>query len=173
MGWLTMGLGRDLRGQLARLIEEGQLSLVTVQGSAKKYVVRSSEALSLESGLAVKPVMNLVAPLDNLLWDRDMVRDIFDFDYKWEVYVPAAKRKYGYYVLPLLYGDRLVGRIEPVWRQESGLQIKGLWREAADWDEAMEAALLDSLELFGSYLGTKGKVKLPAKKRGHGPIFRP
>ncbi|HYX76587.1 MAG TPA: F0F1 ATP synthase subunit beta, partial [Gaiellaceae bacterium] len=54
-----------------------------------------------------------LAPLDPLAWDRDLLLRLWGFDYRWEVYVPAAKRRYGYYVLPVLHGDRLVGRIEP------------------------------------------------------------
>ena len=57
--------------------------------------------------------MTFLAPLDPLVWDRDLLRELFGFDYVWEVYVPEHKRRWGYYVLPILFGDRLVGRIEP------------------------------------------------------------
>ena len=71
-----------------------------------------------------------LAPLDPLCWDRDLLRRLFDFDYVWEVYVPAPKRRWGYYVLPILYGDRLVGRIEPrIERRAGTLRIAGLWWE--------------------------------------------
>jgi len=65
-----------------------------------------------------------------LCWDRDLLRRLFGFDYVWEVYVPAPKRRWGYYVLPLLYGDRLVGRIEPrLERKARTLRIAGMWWE--------------------------------------------
>ena len=71
-----------------------------------------------------------LAPLDPLCWDRDLLRRLYGFDYVWEVYVPAAKRRWGYYVLPLLYGDRLVGRIEPrIERRAGTLRVAGLWWE--------------------------------------------
>ena len=74
--------------------------------------------------------MAFLAPLDPLCWDRDLLRRLFDFDYVWEVYVPAAKRRWGYYVLPILYGDRLVGRIEPRSTGRRGtLRVLGLWWE--------------------------------------------
>ena len=69
-------------------------------------------------------------PLDPLAWDRDLLLRLWGFDYRWEVYVPAAKRRWGYYVLPLLYGDRFVGRIEPrIDRKTGTLRILGLWWE--------------------------------------------
>ena len=71
-----------------------------------------------------------LAPLDPLAWDRDMLLRLYGFDYRWEVYVPAARRRWGYYVLPLLYGDRFVGRIEPrIDRRTGTLRILGLWWE--------------------------------------------
>ena len=72
----------------------------------------------------------LIAPLDNMMWDRNLIRAIFDFEYKWEIYTPQAERKYGYYVLPVLYGDRFVGRIEAVYdRKGRKLNVVNLWYE--------------------------------------------
>ena len=70
------------------------------------------------------------APLDPLVWDRDFLRALWDFDYLWEVYVPEPKRRWGYYVLPLLFGDRFVGRIEPrIDRRAGVLRVLNLWWE--------------------------------------------
>ncbi|GLC86903.1 winged helix-turn-helix domain-containing protein [Lysinibacillus piscis] len=71
-----------------------------------------------------------IAPLDNLIWDRKLIQALFGFDYTWEIYTPASKRKFGYYVLPLLYGERFVGRVEViVERKISTLVIKNIWYE--------------------------------------------
>jgi hypothetical protein len=68
--------------------------------------------------------------LDPYVWDREFLRSLHGFDYVWEVYVPEAKRRWGYYVLPILYGDRLVGRIEPrIDRKADALRVLGLWWE--------------------------------------------
>ena len=76
------------------------------------------------------PEVSLIAPLDPLVWDRDLLRSVFDFDYLWEVYTPEHKRKWGYYVIPILFGDRLVGRIEPRFDRTTGtLRILGVWWE--------------------------------------------
>ena len=69
-----------------------------------------------------------LAPLDPMLWDRALIEKIFDFRYSWEIYTPKEKRQYGYYVLPVLLGDRLIGRIEPV-LAGGELQVKGFWLE--------------------------------------------
>jgi uncharacterized protein len=81
-----------------------------------------------------EPGVVFLAPLDPLAWDRDLLLRLWGFDYRWEVYVPAAKRRWGYYVLPLLYGDRFVGRIEPrIERRTGTLRILGLW-----WEEGFD-----------------------------------
>lgn len=64
---------------------------------------------------------------------------MFDFDYKWEIYTTKSQRKYGYYVLPLLYGDRFIGRVEPVRNSKEGvLEVKNIWYED-DFAPAEEA----------------------------------
>ncbi len=91
--------------------------------------------------------MRILAPLDNMLWDRKLVKAIFDFDYKWEVYIPVPQRRYGYYVLPILYGDRLAGRLEPE-KQEKGKPtvIKNIWwEEGIHIDNAAKASVEECL----------------------------
>ena len=97
----------------------------------------------------------LIAPLDNLLWDRRFVQALFDFSYVWEVYKPAAERIYGYYVLPVLYGDRFVARFEPQRDEQSGdLVVKGWWWEPGVTPSApMRRALRDCFRGFLRYLG--------------------
>lgn len=74
------------------------------------------------------PRCEVIAPLDSFMWDRKLIRALFDFEYKWEIYTPAPQRKYGYYVLPLLRNGRLIGRVEAV-REEERLHICNLWLE--------------------------------------------
>jgi len=87
-----------------------------------------------------------LSPFDRLVHDRDRTLALWDFFYRLEMYVPAAKREYGYYVLPILHGDRLVGRIEPVFdRKSRKLDVKGVWWEPGE-QELDLAEPLDELE---------------------------
>jgi uncharacterized protein YcaQ len=128
------------------LVEAGELIPVTVEGVRGHRFVVGSEWPLLEAASAelatgappgrAAPAATMLAPLDALVWDRNLMRALYDFDYVWEVYVPAAKRRWGYYVLPILYGDRLVGRIEPRIDRKAGvLRVLGIWPESwfAGW----------------------------------------
>jgi uncharacterized protein YcaQ len=92
-----------------------------------------------------------LSPFDRLVHDRDRAELLWNFHYRLEMYVPAAKREYGYYVLPILHGDRLVGRIEPVFdRREKVLQVKGLWWEKDEAPVDLEQPLASLAEFLGA-----------------------
>jgi uncharacterized protein YcaQ len=128
----------------AELVERGEIVPIAVEGlKGERFVVASELGLLGQAGREVAaaeapgghaPGVAFIAPLDPLAWDRDLLRRLFGFDYLWEVYVPAAKRRWGYYVLPILFGDRFVGRIEPrLERRARTLRIASLyWEDGFD-----------------------------------------
>jgi hypothetical protein len=133
---------------LAELLEADELTPVTIDGVKGERFVITSELPILEASEREveaepaetprpggrEPQVAFLAPLDPYAWDRDFLRSLHDFDYVWEVYVPEKKRRWGYYVLPILFGDRLVGRIEPRIDRKSGtLRVVGLW-----WEEGFD-----------------------------------
>ena len=149
---LWYGTGRNaaerkvLRGEL---VARGEIVPVAVEGvKGERFVVDSELPILEQAGREVaagEPPggvargVAFLAPLDPLCWDRDLLRKLFDFDYVWEVYVPAAKRRWGYYVLPILFGDRLVGRIEPrIERRAGTLRVAGLW-----WEDGFDPLAAD------------------------------
>ena len=135
----TAFLGIDLKADLRKrvlsdLSADKKIGSVMVEGiKVPFYYLSEDEALmqKIIAGTAdLKPRMSFIAPLDPLMWDKALILALWDFKYSWEIYTPAVKRKYGYYTLPIIYGDRFVGRIEAVPdRKEGVLQVKGLWWE--------------------------------------------
>lgn len=169
---------------VAELVDAGRLVPVTVEGvRGERYVPQESLSLLAQAEREIgrgtpggpRPVgVAFLAALDPLVWDRDFLRALYDFDYVWEVYTPAAKRRWGYYVLPILFGDRLVGRIEPrIERKTNELRVLGLWWEP-DFDplaaDGFVAAFADSIEAHRGFGGVD-KVTWTSATR-HRPLVR-
>jgi uncharacterized protein YcaQ len=95
------------------LIEDGELVPVAVEGVRGKRFVLREELELLQAPPEPPPSVAFLPPFDPLVWDRGLLGSLFGFDYVWELFVPPAKRRWGWHVLPILFGDRLVGRIEP------------------------------------------------------------
>ena len=156
---------RDRRAGRARRADRRSRSRAC---AATRYVVAEERRVPARrprpATLSRHPGVAFLAPLDPLVWDRRLLRDLFGFDYIWEVYVPEPKRRWGYYVLPILFGDRLVGRFEPrLDRATRTLRILGLWwedgfnpRKEDGFVDAMRAALAAYLDFVGAEIGRLG-----------------
>jgi hypothetical protein len=169
-----------LRAQLlVDLLADGALAPVQVEGIRGTRYVVSSALPQLERAQAeiargalpgdAPPGVAFLAPLDSLVWDRQLLRTLYDFDYIWEVYVPEAKRKWGYYVLPLWFGDRFVGRIEPRIERKAGVvRIVGLWFErgfVASRAEGFVPAFRDALGAYMDFADARRIEWAPALAR--------
>jgi uncharacterized protein len=138
--WCTLDAARK-EGLPARLVDEGLLEEIRLEGSGRTWLA--------PAGFVGRPRekpdgrVRLLGPLDPLLWDRSLVKAAFGFDYAWEVYRPAHARVFGWYVCPLLHGDRLVGRLDGA-VDRGALRIRAVWAEPGA--ELDPEALLSCLE---------------------------
>jgi len=134
------------------LVATGELVPVEVENVRGKRFVLREEVDLLERPPEPPPSVALLPPFDPLVWDRGLLGSLFEFEYVWELFVPPAKRRWGWYVLPMLFGDRLVGRIEPrIDRAGNRVQVLGLWWEdgfAPRRTEGFVDAMRDALRAY-------------------------
>jgi len=119
---------------LSALEASGAILPARVEGIKTLFYYRSEDDPLMQDVIAEridrKPRLEFLAPLDPLLWDKAMIAALWDFHYSWEIYTPADKRKFGYYTLPILWGERFIGRIETAADYKSGtLCVKNIWFE--------------------------------------------
>ena len=143
-----------LRSIIQGLVERGDLVPIEVEG-VLFHGVREQIEMFANDGPSTGAV-RFLAPLDSLLWDRKAVRHLYEFDYVWEVYKPAEKRIYGYYVLPVMYGTELVGRVEFTRKATGALSATAWWEERHEArlrDDEFLGDLADALRRFRVYAG--------------------
>jgi hypothetical protein len=140
---------RDAAPRLQELVEEGAIAPVSVDGwSDAAYLARTAKAPRSIQGAS------LLSPFDPVVWYRPRAKRIFDFDYRIEIYVPEAKRKWGYYVLPFRVGDSIVARVDlKADRKESVLRIQHAHLEAHADAESTALALMTELRSLAVWLG--------------------
>lgn len=159
--WLGMlGIKSPQRqAAFARLLAAGELIEVRVEDVDSPIYIRHEDRGLLEDAASSQTHRKravILAPLDNLLWDRRLIKTLFGFDYVWEVYKPVVERRFGYYVLPILYGDRFIARFEPGRNKDNGaLMIKNWWWEAGvSPSKTMGLELVRCFKRFLRFLGT-------------------
>jgi uncharacterized protein YcaQ len=156
------------------LVELGELVPVQVEGvSEKRFVVRDDVEL-LQAPPEPPSSVAFLSPYDALVWDRKLLGSLFDFEYVWELYVPPAKRRWGWYVLPIVFRDRLVGRIEPrIDAAEGSVQMLAVW-----WEDGFEPrraeGFVDAMrEALGAYLrfAKADRIEWPTELRTEKRLF--
>jgi uncharacterized protein len=171
---IILGTGKapERRRRTSELVEAGALVPVQVEGLRGIRYALAEELPILEAARVPSthpPHVAILPPLDPLIWDRRLLRDLWAFDFTWEVYVPEPKRRWGYYVLPLLFGDRFVGRIEPrLERATRTLRILRIWFE--DRFRPMEEpgflpALAEALEAYQAFVDAR-RIAWPRSRPG-------
>jgi hypothetical protein len=139
------------------LVELGALVPVDVEGVRGKRFVLAEELALLQAPPEPMPSVAFVAPFDSLLWDNSLIENLFDFEYVWEGFFPPAKRRWGWYVLPVSFGDRFVGRIEPrIDRDRARVEVLGVWWEdgfAPGRADGFVDAMRDALRAYLRFAG--------------------
>ena len=158
----TSFLGIDINAEkrksvLEKLMKEGRIIPINVEGIKQVFYYLSEDddlmQSVIEGSADLKPRMSFIAPLDPLMWDKALILALWDYQYSWEIYTPAVKRKYGYYVLPVIFGDSFVGRIEAVPDRKTGvLEVKNIWWEPGiRVSKKLTSALDKTVKVFAKF----------------------
>ncbi|MDC7124881.1 MAG: crosslink repair DNA glycosylase YcaQ family protein, partial [Spirochaetales bacterium] len=156
-GWLGCRLNKNERADsLKRLLDLGQIEELSIDGIDDVFYISTGNFSHFVNN-KITARTSFLAPLDNLIWDRKVIQNLFGFSYKWEVYTPSKARKYGYYVLPVLYKNSFVARFEPVFdRKKNELVIKNWWWEdSCKVSSSIKKSIDNALKDFMLFLGAK------------------
>jgi uncharacterized protein YcaQ len=143
------------------LVERGDIVPVEVEGVRGKRFIVSEDVELMEAPPNPAPSVAFVPPFDPIIWDRALLGSLFEFEYVWELFLPPAKRRWGWYVLPIVFRDRFVGRIEPrIDRDEARVQVLDVW-----WEDGFSPRRVDGFvdamrDALRSYLGFAGADRL-------------
>lgn len=151
----------ERREVLARNLKCGRVVEVRLAGRDDPFYALP-EHLDMLDEVQAPEGTTLICPFDSFLWQRLRAEELLGFRYRVEIYVPPAKREYGYYVLPILHDGRLVGRVDPkLHRDRSELEIRSLHLEpGVKRDARLERGLAGALESLGEFVGA-GRLMLP------------
>ena len=161
----------DVNAALKRLAQQDRLMTVEVEGWKAPGYIYPGDRKHVEAaakGEIPRSKTTFLSPFDPLVWDRKRALDLFNFDYKIEVYTPAPKRKYGYFTLPILYNNALIGRIDPKAHRKEGIfEVKALHLEpGVVVDDALVAEVKSALQACAAWHKTPQVVVRYAAKRG-------
>ncbi len=145
--WSNQVLSYGKREAMAELVRRGEIVPVDAEGVLAHA---TPQFLSLLDQSSLQPRVVFVAPLDQFIWDRKMIAHLFGFEYVWEIYVPEPKRRWGYYVLPVLFGDALVARAE-FYCRDGVLELRRWLFEPGDPGAKFFSELERSLAEFMKY----------------------
>jgi len=169
------GRYQNLKGALDDLCNESKIHRISVdgfQGKDERYVHDSDlKRLEMMEGELWKPRVSLLPPFDNLINGRSRTNTVFGFDYSHEMFLPEKKRKFGYYVLPILWGERLIGRVDPLMdKQGEKLLINSVHAEpGAPEDGEVASKIGEKIGQLAEFLGAKEVVytaRVPAAWKG-------
>ncbi|MBP1970242.1 uncharacterized protein YcaQ [Virgibacillus natechei] len=135
-GWQKLS-AKERRAAITKRVDSGKVIPLEMEGVRRPYFILATDLdrlkeheRNVQAFSTDEAPIRFLPPLDNLLWRRERLVDLFDFTYKWEVYTPKVKRRYGYYAMPILAGDRLIGRLDPgLDRENNRLHIRLLQLE--------------------------------------------
>jgi uncharacterized protein YcaQ len=157
-----------------QLIDEGELVPVEIEGTRGKRLVLREEVGMLEEPPEPPASVAFIPPFDPVVWDRPFLGSLFGFDYVWELFIPPEKRRWGWYVLPILFRDRFVGRIEPRIDQEGGtVSIVDLWWEDGFVPRRTDGfvdAMRDALHAYLTF-ARSSRIEWPPHLRAQKRVF--
>lgn len=153
ISYLRKGLKESINKALKRSVKEGEYIEVKVEGSGVSRFITTQEQLKAVENVKAKDNIHFLSPFDNLVIQRKRLLRLFDFDYQIECYIPEAKRKYGYFCLPVLYRDKFVGRFDPKADRTSGVfYVKSMYFEkGVKPDDKFNTAFAKKLKEFAEF----------------------